>query len=115
MPLPLVKPCCGQRDLTVPISAGMGGGEGSSPHLCELGATLLSFPLPLTPPPPLERPSPEPARKEITTHPVPSPVQTHFRIILGLEVSSENGKNRTPSGAVLKLVVFRFSLASPID
>ena len=30
-------------------------------------------------------------------------------------VSSENGKNRTPSGAVLKLVVFRFSLASPID
>ena len=85
MPLPLVKPCCGQRDLTVPISAGMGGGEGSSPHLCELGATLLSFPLPLTPPPPLERPSPEPARKEITTHPVPSPVQTHFRIILGLE------------------------------
>ena len=34
-------------------------------------------------------------------------------IVLG--VSSENGKNRTPSGAVLKLVVFRFSLASPID
>ena len=30
-------------------------------------------------------PRPEPARKEITTHPVSSPVPTHFRIILGLE------------------------------
>ena len=85
MPLPLVKPCGGERDLTVPVSAGMGGGEGSSPHFCDLGGTLLSFPLPLTPPSPLERPNPEPARKEITTYPVPSPVQTHFRIILGLE------------------------------
>ena len=35
--------------------------------------------------------------------------------VFALGVSSENGKNRTPSGAVLKLVVFRFSLASPID
>ena len=58
VPLPLVKPCRGERDLTVPISAGMGGGEGSSPPLCELGGTLLSFPLPLTPPPPSRGPTP---------------------------------------------------------
>ena len=36
--------------------------------------TRLSFPL-------LDMPRSEPARKEITTHPAPSPVQTHFRII----------------------------------
>ena len=39
----------------------------------------------------------------------------HFSRFDQVGVSSENGKNRTPSGAVLKLVVFRFSLASPID
>ena len=41
-------------------------------------------------------------------------MRRRFRVV-PFGVSSENGKNRTPSGAVLKLVVFRFSLASPID
>ena len=52
VPVAVVKTCTTRRGLAAPDSALMGGGGGSSTHLCNLGDTLLCFPLPLNPPPP---------------------------------------------------------------
>ena len=49
MPLPVVKPCAGDRDVTVPVSALVGGGGGSSTDVSDLGDTLLRFHLDCTP------------------------------------------------------------------
>ena len=80
MPLPLVKPKVVKAGLTARVSALLGGGEGSSTQFCDPGHSLLSFPLPLDPPPPSNT-----SERRSTPSAVPFPDAPHFRIILGLE------------------------------